>query len=477
LTESALLALLGGVAGFLLAWWITPLILRLKPPTVPITFDVPIDLRVVGFNFGLALLTGSILGLVPALRGSKIDVAANLKAGVQGGGSEKSRLRNALVIGQVAVGLVLLICAGLCVRSLGNAHSIDIGFNPRNALTAAFDLRTAGYDEVRGRAFYRQLLERIEALPGVSSASLANHLPLGPSFMGVGVAIADHEPPAGADAIHVGVRFVGPKYFQAMGTPLIQGRSFTGQESGAAANVVIINDTMARRFWPNQDPLGKRIDLLEGNRKSVEIVGVAKTGKYRSLGEEPRLLMYLPFSFMARATLVARTTSDPRPLLAAVRQEVQRLDPNLALVQLGTLEEHMALPMFAARALGTLLGALGLLALVLALVGLYGVLAFFVNQRTREIGIRMALGADRGEVLKLVMSHGLTLTFIGAGIGLAGSLALTRVFTSLLYGIRPTDPLTYLCVSFLLVGVSALATFIPAHRASKVDPMEALRSE
>ena len=247
----------------------------------------------------------------------------------------------------------------------------------------------------------------------------------------------------------------------------------------AAAKVVIIDDTMARRFWPNEDPVGKRIDDIgeEKSRRSLEIIGVAKTGKYRSLDEEPRPFLYRPFSYMAMAALVVRTAGDPETMLATVRREAQALDPNLALVQLDTLEEHMAFPLFAARASGTLLGALGFLALVLALVGLYGMLAFLVSQRTREIGIRMALGAQRSEVLKLVMRHGLSLTLIGVGIGLAGAFAVTSVLSSVLYGIRPTDPLTFIGVSLLLLGVAALACFIPARRATKVDPLVALRYE
>jgi putative ABC transport system permease protein len=453
-------------------------LLRLKPPAVPITFEFPLDAQVIGFNFGISLLTGLIFGSAPALRGSKINVAPNLKEGTQGSGWVKSRLRNGLVIGQVSVCTVLLICAGLCVRSLLNAQSVDIGFEPRNALAASFDLRTVRYSEAQRRSYYKQLLERVEALPGVQSASLANHLPLGPSFLGTGVAVEGHQPPEGQSAFAIGTRYVGPRYFQGMGTPLMRGRGFTERESETGAGVVIVDETMARRFWPNEDPVGRRIDLIgEGSRQSAEIIGIAKAGKYRSLGEEPRPFMYRPFSYMARATLVVRTAGNPEALLAPIRREAQALDPNLALVQLVTLEEHMAFPLFAARASGTLLGALGFLALILALVGLYGVLAFLVSQRTREIGIRMALGAERSEVLKLVMRHGLSLTLIGVGVGLAGAFAVTRILSSVLYGIQPTDPPTFIGVSLLLILVAALACFIPAHRATRVDPTVALRYE
>ena len=480
LTESTLLAFLGGGAGVLLTVWVAPALLSLRPPSLPIRLDVPFDWRVGAFTLFLSLFAGLVFGLGPALRGSEAGLASALKDECHSAGFRKSPLRSLLVIAQVAVCLVLLIGAGLCLRSLFHAQSIDPGFEVGHAGVATLDLGSLGYSQERGKQLFGQLVERVEALPGVRSASLANYLPLTTTSSIQAVTIEGYQSPPGREGFGINVMYVGPQYFQTMGTPLLRGREFTAQDREGAPGVVIINEAMAQRFWPNQDPIGKRIGL-EWRKKAPEheIVGVVKTGKYRSLGEQPLPFLYLSLlqNYEPKATLVVRTSGDPRPLLSAVQQEVRALDPNLALIDLETLDQYMALPLFLPRTTGILLGVFGLMALILAMMGLYGVIAYVVSQRTHEIGIRMALGAERHDVLRLIVGQALGLTLIGVTIGLAGAFAATRALSSLLYGISPTDPATFLGVSFLLTAVALLASYLPARRATKVDPMVALRYE
>jgi putative ABC transport system permease protein len=379
--------------------------------------------------------------------------------------------------------VVLLVGASLCLRSLLNARSIDPGFDIRNTVAGGLNVQTFGYDQSRGRAFYARLLERVRAIPGVRSASLADHLPLGQIMRMQGVEIDGYEgsrAPSGMRGLPLDMALVGPDYFDAMGISVLSGRSFKNTDDEKAPPVVMINQQMSERFWPHQNPVGQFVTLMgsEGSRTRAEIVGVVKTGKYASLGEDPKSFFYRPLlqEYEPGAQLIVRTAADT-PIIDALRHEVRALDPRMALVGVETLEQHMQLPLFPARAAGLLLGLFGLLALTLAIVGLYGVMSYSVSQRTREIGVRMALGARRIDVVRLILGQGLRLTLTGMAIGVLCSVALTWVLRSVLYGISATDPVSFLAVAIVLTMVAAIASYVPARWATRVDPIRALRTE
>ena len=479
LTESALLSLAAGAVGLWLAVLAGPLLLKLKPPMLSfIDIQLGLDWRMLAFTLVVSLLAGFAFGVAPALRSSKVDVVSRLKDETLGSHG-RSRLRNVLVTGQVAVCTVLLIGAVLCLRSLLSATSVDPGFQINNRLMVSLDLDILGYSESRGLAFYNHLVEEVKALPGVQSASVANHLPLGFARMATVVTIDGYQPPPGLPGIPIDFTGVGPGYFQTMGTPLRRGREFSRQDISTSPGVAIINEAMAQRYWPGQDSIGKRISFPGGKRQSLEIVGVAANGKYRNLQEESQPYMFRPFSqlYEPSAVLLVQTAGDPKPMLATVEREIHKVDSNLPVVDAETLAQYMSIPLFVPRVTGTLLGVFGLLALLLAAVGLSGVVAYFVSLRTREIGVHLALGAERGDVLKLVVKQGMRLSLVGVIIGLAVAFGVSRVLSILLYGIRPTDPITYVSVAFTLTGVTLLASYLPARRATRVDPMVALRHE
>lgn len=479
LTESVLLSLLAGATGLLFAAWAAPLLLRLKPSKLSfINLALPIDWRILVFTLFVSLATGVIFGLAPALRGSKVDVVSRLKDEVMGS-TRRSRLLSVLVVGQVVVCMVLLISAGLCWRSLENARSINPGFEIGHRLEVSLNLNTLGYSEKQGQSFYSQLLDRINSLPGVRSASLISYLPLGFTRLVVGIVIDSRQPPPGKSGLTVGLAAVSPRYFETMGIPLLRGREFSPHDTSTAPEIVIINQEMARRYWPGLNPIGRRIRLAKGDHPSFEVVGVVKTGKYHSLRESPQPFMYRPLAqfYSAKATLIVRTAADPKVMIGPVEKKIHSVDSNVPVTDAETLQEYMAVPLFEAHVSGILLGALGLLALLLAMAGLYGVVAYSVSQRTREIGIRTALGAQKRDIFRLVVGQGMILVVVGVGLGIAGALGLTRFLSSLLYGVKPTDPLTFVVVSILLTGVALLACYIPARRAMKIDPMEALRYE
>ncbi|HEY6403304.1 MAG TPA: FtsX-like permease family protein, partial [Blastocatellia bacterium] len=480
LAESVLLACISGGMAWLLARWAAPLLLSFIPSALPVRLTVSPDYRVFGFTLLVTLLAGLLFGLAPAWQGTKIDLTTSLKDGTNGGGVRKSRLRSLLVVGQVAACSLLLVGGGLCLRSLFNAQSIDIGFQTGNRLITTIDLSSLGYSETRGRAFYDNLIERVKNIPGVESASLASHLPLGTASWGTSVKIEGLQPSNGDSGFGVNVMSVGPDYFKTMGTAVVRGREFTSRDTEGAPGVVIINEEMARLFWPGRDPVGAIVRMDDSRGEQLyEIVGVAQTGKYRSLGEQPRRFLYHSFlqGNYARATLVAKTSGDPLSALAAVLREIGALDPNVAPTQVGTLRDHMAFVLFPARFAGILLSVFGAIALVLALAGLSGLIADSVSQRTREIGIRMALGATTRDALKLVIGEGMLLTLIGMAIGVGAAFGLTRFLSDLLYGVSAVDPLTFGVIAALLIGVAIVACWLPARRATKVDPMVALRCE
>jgi predicted permease len=416
---------------------------------------------------------------VPALRGTAVDVHATLKDTSRGVVGARSLLARALLVVQVAMSLVLLVGAGLFLQSLRNAHRIDLGFEPRNLLLLTTDLRLNGYTEPAGREFYRRLLERAAALPGVTSVSLASRVPLGLEGGRRGITIEGYEPRSGED-MEVHTNSVGPAYFRTMGGALARGRDFSEADGPGAPGAVIVNEAFARRYWPGQDPLEKRIWMgsRSGPRGSpFTVIGVARDGKYVTLGEEPTPFFYLPFfqRYGAEAKLHVRTAGDPRTLVAAVRNQARALDPSLPFYDVKTMTDHLGLALLPARVAGSVLGLFGFVAVVLAAVGIYGVMAHSVSQRTRELGVRMALGARPGDLLSMVLAQGIRLAAIGVGLGLVAALAVSRLIASLLYGVSATDVATFVAVPLLLTGVALLASYLPAWRATQVDPIVALR--
>lgn len=482
LTESILLSLLGGLAGLLIALWTARLIVAFKPPLpIPLNLDVPLDWRVLAFTLGIALLTGILCGLAPALQSTRPGVVSALKDEEVSlmRHHRKLGLRNVLVVAQVAISALLLVGSGLFLRSLGNAQSIDPGFKLRKGVAVQVALELGGaYDEVKGRAFYDRLLERVRALPGVRSASLAEHLPLGLNIHVSDVEIEGRPKPRKGEELESDRGGVVPGYFATLGIPLVAGRDFTAADRPGAQRVAIVNETAARRFWPGESPLGKRLRFGEKGEWQT-VVGVAKDGKYRTLGEAPRAFVY-PNNlqdYSAFRTLVVATDGDEQAMLEQVRRELDALDPNLPIFDIATLSEHLSIMLFPARLGAALLAAFGALGLVLAGIGLYGVVAASVARRTREVGIRMSLGAKRWDVLALVVREGMTLTGIGLAIGLGLALLASQALGGLLYGIGTHDPVTYVTVAAVLGGIALCANLIPAGRATQVEPVVALKYE
>jgi predicted permease len=484
LTESVLLSLIGGVGGLLLAFWIIRTLLAFKPPIdFPLTMDVSIDWRVLGFSLGVSLITGVIFGLAPALQATRPSLLKSLKDNAAQGGAVRTRLRSGLVVAQIALSLVVLIGAGLVVRTLQHLQTMNPGFDSRNALTMAFDLGLQGYDKAKGQQFYRQLTERVQALPGVQSVGITNSLPLSLNYNSDTVFVEGQPVERGANAPVAMSGDVSPRYFETMVTPIVAGREFTDQDTDKTEKVAVVNETFVQRLMPfassNAEALNRRFSFRGAEGPFVRIVGVAADGKYFNISEEPRPFVWTPMSqdYSSSAALIVRTKGAPESMFANVRREIQGLDPNLPLFDVKTLNDHMKLSLFPARIAATVLGVFGLVALVLAAIGIYGITSYAVSQRTREIGIRLALGAQLGDVLKLVLGHGVKLTIVGVALGLLGAYLVTRAITSVLYGVSATDPLTFVGVSLLLVSVALLACYVPARKATKVDPLIALRYE
>jgi predicted permease len=478
LTESVLLALVGGTGGLLIAYWGSGLLMAIVPPmNIPVKLFLGIDGSVLCFTLAISILTGVIFGLAPALQASNPDLVVALKdeTAKSSGSRGKARLRNTLVVAQVALSLILLIGAGLFLQSLQKGQTIDPGFNTQNILVAGLNLFSSGYDKEKGKAIQQQLLQRVAGLPGVQSASIARRIPLAFSGSSSTRLTVDGYETRPEEEPFVEYNTVSPDYFRTMSIPVVQGREFTERDNEQAQKVAIINETMARRYWPGRDPVGQKFRTYD----TFEVIGVAKNIKYRSLGEEPRPHFYYSLlqNYQPEIALHVRANGNPVLLLPAVRQAAQSISSNLVLYDAQTLSDQLALSMIPQRIAAILLGVFGLLALVLASVGLYGVMAHSVSQRTHEIGIRMALGATSRDVLRLIVGQGMLLAVIGVAVGLAGALALTRLLATLLYGVSATDPMTFAGTPMLLAVVALIASFIPAHRATKVDPMVALRHE
>jgi len=484
LTESLLLSLAGSLLGLLLAVWLGGLLAKYSPPTessAPPLLAAGLDGRVLLFTLSLSLLTSLLFGLAPAWQASRPNVTMALKEDTSSAGSGRWRLRSALVTGQIALSLVVLTCAGLCVRSLQKLQQIGTGFEAAKVLVMGIDLSLSGYTEEHGRQFYANLLERTAALPGVEAASVGRIIPLGGNGMRQSVGIEGYTPPDGKP-INFDMNLVGPQYCATLKLPLQAGRDFTAADNAAAPRVVIINQAAARAYWPNQNPVGKYLSLgAPGGDKpeQIEIIGIVADSRYRSLMENYRPGMLLPAwqHYRSDLSLFLRSASDPTALIETVRRELHTLDSNLPVTQIRSLAEQQRNSLYSQRATALLLASFGGLALLLTALGVYGVMAYTVTRRTREIGIRLALGAPRGNVLALILRQGAWLIVVGLLLGGAGAWAATRGLKSFLYGVSATDPLTFFVAAALLCVVAFSACWIPARRAAKVDSLTALRHE
>ncbi len=484
LTESMMLFLIGGIAGVIVGVWTTSLLFAFKPSGgLQFSLEIGLDWSVLIFTLLVSLGTGLIFGLAPAVKASRTDVVSSLKAETAGGSSRRSRGREVFVITQFAVSLVLLIGAGLFLRSLQRARTINPGFNPDGIYTMFLDLTLQGYDETRAREFYRQIVERVGAAPGVRGVSLARLVPLSGEGSTIKVKVAGQEPPGGEDAFSIDANAVDERYFQLLGVPLVRGRNFSGADLPDGPQVAVINETMAQRFYGTVDAVGRTFVIDSPDKEqsiTVEVIGVAKDGKYETLGEDPRPYIYLSFlqSYAPVGTLhVSTTPADAPGVIAAIRREVQALDPNLPILEVRPMVDQVGFSLVPLRLAATVVGILGLLGLLLAAVGIFGTVSYSVAQRTREIGIRMALGARSRDVLWQVVRQGMWLALIGIAGGLLLAFLMTRALTSLLYGVSATDPTIFAGIALLLAAVAFVASYIPARRATRVDPMVALRYE
>lgn len=480
LTETTLLAVIGGGLGLLIAYWTIRFAATLKPPIdVPVSFDLHIDHRVLIFTCLVSLVTGILFGLLPALQATKTDLVSGLKEDMPQGSFRGSWWKSGLIVFQVALSLLLLIGGGLMLRGLQRAQTLDLGFNPENAIELSFDLRLQGYDEARGSEFLKRLLERVRAIPGVQAAGTADMVPVDLHFGSQRVFIEGSAIDRPANAPRSMSSRVSNDYFKTMETRLLKGRDFTEQDNEQSIKVAIVNQTFAGRFWPGEDPIGKRFSVGSPDAPKLEIIGIAQNGKYAGLNEDPRSFVYRPIwqSYTGSTNLLVRARTDPQNLIAQVRAELHKLDPHLPISSAKTMVEHLSLPLLPARIAAALFGSFGMLALALAAIGLYGVMSFGVSKRTREIGIRLALGARSADVLRMIVLQGMTLTIIGMVIGLLLAFGLTRLMKSLLFGVSATDPLTFIVIVILLSLAALLACFLPARRAARTDPMTALRCE
>ncbi|HVG17696.1 MAG TPA: ABC transporter permease [Blastocatellia bacterium] len=483
LTEGLLLAMLGGLIGVLLAYWGVSIITHLNPGDIPRIDEIGINRRVLGFTLATCAMSVMIFGLVPALFASSSAPQESLKAeGRSMDGGPRRRLRNALVVSEIAVALILLIGAGLMIKSFWRLQSVSPGFKSDNLLTMRIWLSASRYAENhRQITFFQQLIDRIERVPGVQSVGAIQDLPIRRNRMGFDFVIEGRPIPSSGDKSDAAYRVVTPDYFATMGIPLLGGRQFTNEDNQQAAQVIIINQSFARQLWPDGDPLGKRIRFGGEDKPWCAIIGVVGDVKHMGLDVDEGPAIYQPHAqkpeFLRWMTIVARTNVEPLSLVSAVRSQVQALDKDQPIYDIVTMERLLSQSVANPRFYMVLLGVFAFISLALAAVGVYGLLAFWVTQRTKEIGIHLALGAQQNDVMRIVMGKGFKLTLSGIGLGLAGAFILTQVMQSLLYGVSTTDPITYLGLSLVLMSVGVLACYIPARRATRVDPMIALRYE
>jgi predicted permease len=495
LTESTLLAIGGGAIGVAVAYGLTTAINRITlPAPVPIVFNVTPDWRVLIATFAVSMICALLFGLAPALMASRGALAAALRRDTtRGSGHGRSRLRALFLVSQVSLSLVLLVVAALLVQSVMRAGALDIGFRQDGVLSLTVDLSVRGYEAERGRAFYRTLEERLAAMPGVRAVNLIDIVPLTLSNS-AGPMIREGQAPPPPDrrdgVVMVYHNNIGSGHFDTLRIPLLAGRDFTRRDTGKTTPVVIINETLARAMWPNEHAaaaVGKRLrrhyrNLRPGEAPPpmLEVVGVVRNSKYVTVGEEPRPFLFFPFEqqgYSSRASVLMRVDGDPAAFAATARAAVREMDPDLPLFDLMPLSEQTSVSLLPIRLAASFLGTLGLLVLALAALGLYGVLSFLVRLRTKEIGIRMALGADRPRVMRTVLGDAVRWLSWGLAVGLMLAAALTPFISSMLYGVAPRDWATFLAVSVLLTTVAIAASVVPALRASRVDPLTALRAE
>lgn len=478
LTESVLLSVLGGLLGLLLAIVGLRLLIAISPSTIPRLQEVGLDGRVLGFTFLISLLTGIFFGLVPALQASKPDLTESLKEGGKSSSSlHRSRIRNGLVVVEMALALLLLVGAGLMMQSFVRLRQVNPGFNPKNLLTMRIALPDNKYaEDYQSHAFYQQLLQRVGALPGVQSADVVTSVPLSGQQTVFAFDIVGRPAPGPGEVLTADYRATSPGYFHTMGISVIKGRPFTDRDTKNSPSVLIINETMARRYWPNEDPLGKQVNV---GPVPHEIVGVVGDIRQMGLDAGPNAEMYEPYlqAPWNSLTLVVRSNSDPKNLAAAVTKEVRAVDKDQPVANVKLMEEIVAESVAQPRLYTMLLNVFAAVALLLAAVGLFGVIAYSVTQRTREIGIRMALGAQQGAVLKLIVGQGMLLALLGIAIGLVTAFLTTRILATILFGISSLDPVTFVGSAVVLSVVALLASVIPARRAMKVNAMVALRYE
>ncbi|HEX6729597.1 MAG TPA: ABC transporter permease [Pyrinomonadaceae bacterium] len=480
LTETTLMSVAGGLAGVLLAYWGLRALLKIPQNFINVE-DATLDLRVMLFALGVSVVTGWLFGLAPALQLIRPQLQSFLKEGTRGGGDSArwNRVRGGFVIFQVALSLLLLVGAGLLIRSFDKLLNVNVGFKSEQLLSLEYRLPRNKYENAEVQwNFHRQVTEQVQQVPGVQSASLVRGLPFSGNGGSTAITLPDRELPAPGTEPEVMFNTAMPNYFETIGIPLFRGRTFSEQDSANAPTAVVINQTMATRFWPNQDPLGKQIRFVSDNSVGT-IVGVVGDAKQYWIEETQRPQLYVPFSQNAGifATLVIRTTVDPLSLSEQVRQAVWKVDPDQPMWKIRTVEFLVNRSVADRKFLMALMGIFAGLALLLTMVGLYGVISYLVNQRTQEIGIRMALGAQVGQILRMVLKQGMFLVLLGVALGLTAAWLSTRLISKLLFQVSATDPATFITISVLLIVVALLACYLPARRAMRVDPLEALRYE
>jgi predicted permease len=475
LTESLLFAGASGLAGIGLAWWVIRLANRIRLPLdVDFSADLHLSPLVIAFAFGVSLTTGLLFGLAPALQATNPSLIPALK-GEAPAGQSRSRASKGLVVAQMALSIVLLVSAGLFLRDLQNATTVDKGFVAENLLVADLAPELQGYSRARSEELYRRLSEKLTSLPNVKAAGYAAIVPLGLNESDSYVEVSGYTP-AKNENMSLQLNWVSPGYFEAMGIPMKEGRGFTDRDDSASVRVMVVNEEMARKYWAGASPIGRTVKY---GGKEHTVVGVVPTGKYQRLGEPPT-----PFYYLAQAqhwregmSIVVRTTGDPQQVAPVLRSAVAAFDETLPVSDIRTMTKHLGIALLPARLAAAALGVFGLLGLVLASIGMYGVMAYTVSQRRREIGIRMAIGAAGRDVVGMIMRQGLSLVIVGAAIGIGGALAASRLLRGVLYSPSVVDPVTFAGVPLLLTAVAALASWLPARRASGVDPLEALRRE
>jgi predicted permease len=476
LTESILFAILAGGAGLVLAYLAIGIANRTPfPMEMTVDWGLTIDGPVLLFTLGAATLAGVLFGLAPALQASKPETVSALKGEISPEGAAGSRMSRGLVVVQMALSLLLLTSAGLFLQNLRGATAIDKGFDSEGLLLATADPALQGYEWEETANFFREVLERTRALPGVAAVGMSTSVPLGMSGSDRGVGIPGYDP-LPDENMSIMYSYVDQEYFASMGIPFLEGRAFNDGDVAEDAASIIVNQHFVERFWPGESAIGK---IVRTGGQDNLVVGVVPTGKYRSLGEDPKAYMYMPWPgwFRSEMTIHVRTAGDPEAVVPLLRREIQNMDPNLPIFDVKTMENHLGISMLPARLGGIALGVFGVLGLLLAVVGIYGVMTYTVSQRTREIGIRVALGAGREQVTGLVLRQGARIVIIGVVVGLAGALGAAQLIRRVLYSQSGIDPVTFIGVPLILAAAALLATYLPARKAATVDPIQALKYE